>query len=110
MRKAIAIAAVLLAASMPTVTAQERPPLLVESPCGWFAKTAPYIWSTNHIIRLDTWGVVTGLLWFEPGKYRLDDGTDAYEFVERKCGHGAVPDPLYRSAMPLPFGLLPWYQ
>jgi hypothetical protein len=109
MKKAIMAAALFPILNCPA-PAHERPPLLVESPCGWFVKMAPDIWSTDHVIRVDTWGAVTGALWFRPGMYRVDDGTDAYEFIERKCGRGAVPESVYRSAMPLPFGLLPWYQ
>ena len=114
MRKAILSAALFLAMLAPA-HAQEsvfgpRPPLLVEAPCGWFVKTAPYVWTANHVIRVDTWGVVAGLISIAPGSFRVDDGTDAYELIERKCGHGAVPGVIYRSAMPLPFGLLPWYQ
>ncbi len=113
MKKTAGLAALLALVICPAyaqVLPQELPPLLVESPCGWFVKTAPNIWSTDYVMRVDTWGAVTGKLSVWPGRYRVDDGTDAYEFVERKCGHGAVPGYVYRSAMPLPFGLLPWYQ
>jgi len=109
MKMAIAIGAVFASLISP-VSAQARPPLLVDSPCGWFVKTAPDIWSTNHVVRVDTWGLVNGLLSFGPGSYRVDDGTDAYEFIERKCGRGVTPRGVYRSEMPLPFALLPWYQ
>ncbi len=105
---ALAIAALLLTDA--GVRAQELPPLLVDSPCQWFVKTAPDVWSTNHIIRVDTWGLVVGALSFGPGGYKVDDGTDAYELIERKCGRGTVPRAVYRTAMPLPFGLLPWYR
>jgi hypothetical protein len=108
MRNAIVSTALFMSLMAPAC-AQERPPLLVEAPCGWFVKTAPYVWSANHVIRVDTWGVVAGFISFAPGSYRLDDGTDAYELVERKCGRGAVVGVIYRGAMPLPFGLLPWY-
>ncbi len=114
MQKAIVLTTLCLSMMTPAHAQQSpfgpRPPLLVEAPCGWFVKTAPYVWSANHVIRVDTWGVVSGLISFGPGSYRVDDGTDAYELVERKCGHGAVPASIYRSAMPLPFGLAPWYQ
>jgi hypothetical protein len=100
----------LFAALLSPAYAEMPPPLLVDSPCGWFVKTAPEVWSTNRIVRVDTWGLVNGLLSFGPGAYRVDDGTDAYEFIERKCGHGVPPRAAYRSAMPLPFALLPWYR
>jgi len=107
--------------------AQAVPPLLVEAPCGWFTKfvidrnsgaqTASalpqpvrYAWGAKHVIRLDTFAVVTGKLLVTPGLYRVDDGTDAFEFIERKCGPGMIPDGVFRTAMPLPFGLLPWYR
>jgi hypothetical protein len=109
MKKAMAMAALFFVFVSPA-DAQAILPLLVDAPCPWFVKTAPFVWSTNHVIRVDTWGVVAGPLSVTPGHYRVDDGTDAYEFIERKCGHGATPDPAYRAAMPLPFGLLPWYQ
>ncbi len=114
MRKAILLAALSFSLMAPAFAQSppfaRQPPLLVEAPCGWFVKTAPFVWSANHVIRVDTWGVVAGLISFGPGSYRVDDGTDAYELIERKCGHGAVPGVIYRSAMPLPFGLLPWYR
>jgi hypothetical protein len=108
MRKLI-VAMTFLAAFTGAAAAYESPPLLVDSPCTWFVKTAPDVWSTNHIMRVDEWGIVAGQLSFGPGTYKVDDGTDAFELVERKCGRGAVPRDVYRRAMPLPFGLLPWY-
>ncbi len=108
MKQAIA-AAFCLALTAPC-SAQPILPLLEEAPCGWLVKSAPFVWSTAYPVRLDTWGSVQGLLSFAPGTYRLDDGTDAYELIERKCSRRPVPDPVYRAAMPLPFGLLPWYQ
>jgi hypothetical protein len=89
---------------------QELPRLLSDAPCNWFVKIAPDVWATHHIIRADTWGIVNGQLAFGPGTYKVDDGTDAYELIERKCGHGATPRSAYRIAMPLPFGLFPWYR
>ncbi len=109
MVKAALISALLAVPAAPAY-AQILPPLLVDSPCSWFAKTVPDVWSTNHIVRVDTWGVVKGPLSFGPGTYRVDDGTDAYEFVERKCGRGVTPRGVYRVEMPLPFAFLPWYQ
>ncbi len=109
MSRAIVSVALCLGLTAPAV-AQVAFPLLEEAPCGWFVKSAPFVWSSVRVVRLDTWGVVTGLLSFAPGTYRVDDGTDAYELIERKCGRGPVPDPVYRAAMPLPFGLLPGYQ
>ncbi len=109
MKIAISIGAVFALLISP-VYAQAGPPLLADSPCSWFIKTAADVWSTDHIVRVDTWGVVNGPLSFGPGTYRVDDGTDAYEFVERKCGRGVTQRSIYRNAMPLPFALLPWYQ
>ncbi len=90
--------------------AWDQPPLLADSPCGWFVKTAPGVWSSNRVIRVDAWGAASGLLSFGPGTYKIDDGTDAYELIERKCGRGPTPRAVYRTAMPLPFGFLPWYR
>jgi hypothetical protein len=108
--KLILSIATLLVLSASPATADEQPPLLVDSPCSWFIKTAPDVWTTDRVIRVDQWGLVTGPFSFSTGTFKLDDGTDAYELVERKCGRGRPPRDIYRTAMPLPFGFLPWYR
>ncbi len=110
MKIAAIVLGALLSSFLSFADAQETLPLLEEAPCGWFVKAAPYVWRTDHAIRVDTWGMIAGPLAVSPGMYRVDDGTDAYELIERKCGGGSRGLPVERTAMPLPFGLLPWYK
>jgi hypothetical protein len=55
------------------------------APCGWFTSLYPGAWGTDHKILINP-SVVIESLSFDQGTYQLADGTDAYDFLERRCG------------------------
>jgi hypothetical protein len=56
-----------------------------DAPCGWFTRLYPGAWGTDHKIQVNPHLIIEKIS-FARGTYQLIDGTDAYEFLEKRCG------------------------
>jgi hypothetical protein len=65
--------------------AEKAPTRIQDAPCGWFTSLYPGAWGTDHKILINLHSVIENAS-FGRGTYRLADGTDAYEYLQRKCG------------------------
>lgn len=65
--------------------AQQPPTRIENAPCGWFTSLYPGAWGTEHKILINP-RIIDEQFSFGRGTYRLADGTDAYEYLQRKCG------------------------
>ena len=64
--------------------AAEPPTLIENAPCGWFTSVYPGAWSTDHKILINP-RIVIEKMSFGRGTHQLVDGTDAYDYLERRC-------------------------
>jgi hypothetical protein len=64
---------------------QETATLIQYAPCEWFLKVYPDTWGTDHIILVNK-KLEVGKISFGRGLFRMDDGTDVYDYLEKKCG------------------------
>lgn len=55
------------------------------APCGWFTSSYPGAWGTDHKVLINP-GLVIERMSIGRGTYRLTDGTDAYDYLEKRCG------------------------
>jgi hypothetical protein len=65
--------------------AQETATLIQYAPCEWFVRVYPDTWGTDHIILVNK-KLEVGKISFGRGLFRMDDGTDVYDYLEKKCG------------------------
>ena len=68
-----------------TASAAASPTRIQDAPCGWFTSVYPDAWGTDHKILMNLHVIVENGS-FGRGTFQLPDGTDAYEFLQRKCG------------------------
>lgn len=66
-------------------SAEETATRIENAPCGWFTQAYPGAWGTDHRILINA-ALVIEKVSFSRGTYRLADGTDASEYLEKKCG------------------------
>jgi hypothetical protein len=64
--------------------AQDFPTPIQNAPCGWFGKVNGDAWETEHAVKINNWQTISGLS-FIRGDLKLNSGTDAYDYLERKC-------------------------
>jgi hypothetical protein len=65
--------------------AEEAPARIENAPCGWFTQLYPGAWGTDHRILIKP-DLVIDRTSFGRGTFQLADGTDASEYLEKKCG------------------------
>jgi hypothetical protein len=65
--------------------AEETPTRIENAPCGWFTQLYPGAWGTDHKIMINRYVVIENIS-FGQGTYQLADGTDAFRFLEKRCG------------------------
>jgi hypothetical protein len=65
--------------------AGENPTPIQDAPCRWFVRLYPGAWGTDHKILINPRLVIERVS-FGQGNYRLADGTDAYDYLQRRCG------------------------
>ena len=65
--------------------AEQAPTRIQDAPCGWFTSSYPGAWGTDHKILINLQVVIENIS-FGPGTFQLADGTDAYDYLQRKCG------------------------
>jgi hypothetical protein len=65
--------------------AQELPTPVQDAPCRWFAKPHGESWGTDHVVKINDQQTIAGFS-FIRGDLKLTNGTDAYDYLERKCG------------------------
>jgi hypothetical protein len=66
-------------------SAEESPTRIESAPCGWFTQLYPGAWGTDHKILINS-DVLIERISFSRGSFQLADGTDAAEYLERRCG------------------------
>jgi hypothetical protein len=93
-RKAVFSSAILAGVLLaPIADGRVRSPALAEetlthiekAPCGWFTRLYPGAWGTDHKILINP-RIIVEKISFGRGTYQLIDGTDAYEYLEKRCG------------------------
>jgi hypothetical protein len=57
----------------------------IKSACGWFTRLYHDAWGTDHEILINP-RIIVEKISFGRGTYQLTDGTDAYEYLEKRCG------------------------
>jgi hypothetical protein len=86
---AMALAGVLLVPAVVSrdwsAAAAETVAHIENAPCGWFSNVYPGAWGTDHKILINR-NVIIERMSFARGMYQLADGTDAYDFLEKRCG------------------------
>jgi hypothetical protein len=65
--------------------AEETLTPIENAPCGWFTRLYPGAWGTDHKIQINP-RISIARISFGPGTYQLADGTDAYDYLEQRCG------------------------
>jgi hypothetical protein len=65
--------------------AQDPPTLVQDAPCGWFTKAHGDSWGTDHIVKINDQQTISGFS-FIRGVLKLNNGIDAYDYIEQKCG------------------------
>jgi hypothetical protein len=68
--------------------AQELPTPVQDAPCNWFTKIRGESWETDHVVKINDQQAISGLP-FIRGVLKLNDGTDAYDYLEQKCEKSA---------------------
>jgi hypothetical protein len=68
-----------------SAAAEEAATRIENAPCGWFTQSYPGAWGTEHRILIVP-GVVIEKISFSRGTFQLADGTDASEYLEKRCG------------------------
>jgi hypothetical protein len=58
---------------------------LQDAPCIWFSKALKGWHIDNHDVKLNKETSARNSI-IERGVVKMDDGTDAYDFLDRKCG------------------------
>jgi len=66
-------------------SAAENPTPIENAPCGWFTSLYPGAWGTDRKILINP-RVAIERTSFGRGTYQLADGTDAYDYLQKKCG------------------------
>lgn len=64
--------------------AQDLPTPIQRAPCSWFGKVNSNAWETAHAVEINNRQAISGLS-FIRGDLKLNSGTDAYDYLERKC-------------------------
>jgi hypothetical protein len=65
--------------------AEETLTHIENAPCGWFTGLYPGAWGTDHKVLINP-RLTIARVSFGRGTYQLADGTDAYEYLEKRCG------------------------
>lgn len=84
----IKVVALVLVSQIGIITcaaAQEAPTPIESAPCSWFAKAPGDSWGTDHVVKINNQQAISGLT-FIRGVLKTNDGADAYDYLERKCG------------------------
>jgi hypothetical protein len=64
--------------------AEETPAHIEKAPRGWLARLYPDAWGTDYKILINP-RIIIAKISFGRGTYQLTDGTDAYEYLEKRC-------------------------
>lgn len=59
---------------------------LKNAPCAWFKKVHNDTWESDHALKIDDSKNAIKKLAFQKGIFKMDDGQDAYDFLEHRCG------------------------
>jgi hypothetical protein len=84
----IKVAALIFISQIGLITcaaAQEAPTPLENAPCNWFAKASGDSWGTDHVVQINDQQAISGFT-FIRGVLKTNSGTDAYDYLQRKCG------------------------
>ncbi|HEY5067595.1 MAG TPA: hypothetical protein VIJ04_22560 [Xanthobacteraceae bacterium] len=68
-----------------SASAKDDSTRIENAPCVWFSELFPGAWGTDHKIMINPQTVIAKAS-FGRGTFTLVDGTDAFEYLERKCG------------------------
>jgi hypothetical protein len=69
----------------PTASAEETATRIEDAPCNWFTRLYPGAWGTDRKIAV-AGNLVIEKTSFSRGTFQLDDGSDAYDYLEKRCG------------------------
>jgi hypothetical protein len=84
MPKAASLIFVLQMSTIAPAVAQDLPTPIQDAPCSWFGKVNSDAWETAHAVKINSQQAISGLS-FIRGDLKLNGGTDAYDYLERKC-------------------------
>jgi hypothetical protein len=85
MIKAVSLILVFQIGGVMSAIAQELPTPVQDAPCSWFAKAHGESWGTDHVVKINDQQAISGFS-FIRGVLKLNNGTDAYDYLEQKCG------------------------
>lgn len=68
-----------------SASAKDNSTRIENAPCVWFTELFPGAWGTDQKIMINPQTVIAKTS-FGRGTFTLADGTDAFEYLERKCG------------------------